>query len=50
LQESLVERIPPITASATHQTQAISKLRELWGVMNKAMQQVEPLEKRLNEV
>jgi len=48
--ESLVERIPPITASATHQTQAVNKLRELWGVMSQEMQKVEPLEKRLNEI
>ncbi|KAI6176673.1 BRO1 domain-containing protein [Aphelenchoides bicaudatus] len=48
--ENLVERIPPITATATHKSQAIDKLRELWTVMNREMQQVDPLEKRLNEI
>jgi hypothetical protein len=46
----LIERIPPISGNAVHKSQAVDKLRELWAVMERELNNVDSLEKRLNEV
>lgn len=48
--DSLIERIPPITSSAANKSQAVDRLRELWTVMAREMNNVDSLEKRLNEI
>ncbi|CAD5220413.1 unnamed protein product [Bursaphelenchus xylophilus] len=48
--DGLLERVPPIQQSGNDQSQAVEKLKELWGVMEKEINMVQRLEERLNEV
>lgn len=48
--EGLLERVPPIQAAASDQSQAVEKLRELWTCMEKEIVQVNKFEERLNNV